>query len=65
MWTDPGNIQIADRHMNVEIVTESAKFPKKEYINGILIAVLIRHVLEGVIKLGLVIFTLLKYIIST
>jgi hypothetical protein len=50
MWTDPANIQIADRHMNVEIVTEAAQFPKKEYINGIFLAVWIRHVLVGVIK---------------
>jgi hypothetical protein len=39
--TNPGNIEIADRHMNVEIGTESTQFADKEYINGIFFAVCI------------------------
>jgi hypothetical protein len=49
--------------MNVEIGTKAAQFPEKECINGIFLAVWIRHV--RVFKLGLVIFTLLINIVFT
>ncbi len=39
MWTDLGNMQIAHRHMIVEIGTGAKQFPKKEYINGISVPV--------------------------
>ncbi len=39
MWTDPGNIYIPHKHMNVEIGAEAALFPEKEYIYGIAVAV--------------------------
>ncbi len=43
MWTNPGNIYIAHRHMNVETGIDAAQFPKKEYINGIYVAVTNSH----------------------
>ncbi len=33
------NKSLTDMYMNVEIGTEAAKFPEKEYINGIFVAV--------------------------
>jgi hypothetical protein len=39
MWTDPGKIEIAHRHMNVESGAQAAQFPEKEYLNGFAVAV--------------------------
>jgi hypothetical protein len=43
MWTDPGYIEIAHRHLNVEKGAEAPLFPEKEYINGIAVAVQMKH----------------------
>ncbi len=39
MWTDPVNIYIAHRHMNVEIGMRPRNSLSGEYINGIFVAV--------------------------
>jgi hypothetical protein len=39
MWIDLEKIKIVHRQMDVEIGTEAAQLPEKEYKNGILLAV--------------------------
>jgi hypothetical protein len=51
MWTDAGNMLITHRQMNVEIRTEAAQFPGKEYINGIFVAVYTAYTLLQVTEI--------------
>ncbi len=59
MWTNPGNIQIAHRHMNVEIKTAAVQFTEKEYINGIFlvsVGTMASYPLPEVYRVGLFLF---------
>jgi hypothetical protein len=59
MWTNPENIQIAHRHMNVEIKTAAVQFPEKEDIHGIFLAMLGQwpsYPLPEVYRVGLILF---------
>jgi hypothetical protein len=50
--------------MNVEIWTEAAQFPEKEYINGICLAVR-RHHIEKVVQATLIIAASLVVLFSS
>ncbi len=62
MWTSPGNIEIALRHMSVEIGTEAKQFLEKEYINGIFMAMRIR--LFTLMRMWILYFEFLSWIFT-